>query len=62
MCSEGLIADEPTANLDEKNIMVILDILKRVNRDYASLLISTHDLRFLEETKNIYNIKYGKIV
>jgi len=57
-----IIADEPTANLDEKNIMVILDILKRVNRDYASLLISTHDLRFLEETKNIYNIKYGKIV
>lgn len=57
-----IIADEPTANLDEKNIMVILDILKKVNRDYASVLISTHDLRFLEETKNIYNIKYGKIV
>lgn len=57
-----IIADEPTANLDEKNIMAILDILKKVNKDYASVLISTHDLRFLEETKNIYNIKYGKLV
>lgn len=57
-----IIADEPTANLDEKNIMLILNILKKANRDYASLLISTHDLRFLEETKSIYNIKYGQIL
>jgi len=57
-----IIADEPTANLDENNVRKILDIFKNINKEKSTLLISTHDNRFLKETDNIYKIKYGKLI
>lgn len=38
-----LIADEPTANLDEANAMVIVDILRRYADGGRAVLIATHD-------------------
>ena len=39
-----ILADEPTASLDEENRQEVLAILKDLNRDFkASLITVTHD-------------------
>lgn len=38
-----LVADEPTGNLDEKNAQSILDLLKKLNQEGVTVLLTTHD-------------------
>ena len=39
-----LFADEPTGNLDEKNALILVDLFKKINRDYnVSILLTTHN-------------------
>lgn len=42
--SEIILADEPTGSLDKENAVIVINILKRINRDYGkTVLIVTHD-------------------
>lgn len=42
--SEILLADEPTGSLDKENASVVINILKRLNREYGKTVIMvTHD-------------------
>lgn len=42
--SEIILADEPTGSLDKENAAIVINILKRINRDYGkTVLIVTHD-------------------
>lgn len=38
-----LIADEPTGNLDEENIRLILELFKKLHQEGTTLLITTHN-------------------
>ena len=39
-----LLADEPTGNLDEKNAIVLIELLKKINTDFnQSIIITTHN-------------------
>ncbi|QQR83499.1 ATP-binding cassette domain-containing protein [Candidatus Peregrinibacteria bacterium] len=38
-----LIADEPTGNLDADNVRIIVDILRGLNKEGATILLTTHD-------------------
>jgi len=39
-----LFADEPTGNLDEKNALILVDLFKKINRDYnVTILLTTHN-------------------
>ena len=50
-----LIADEPTAALDDKNTYLVVELLKELANDQGStLLISTHDKRLKDEFTNNY--------
>lgn len=42
-----LLADEPTANLDEEYALAIMDIFREFNRNGVTVLISTHDQRLV---------------
>lgn len=54
-----IIADEPTANLDERSIKTLENMLKNYN---GSLLLVSHDRRFLDSLCNtIIEIEDGKI-
>lgn len=54
-----IIADEPTANLDEHSIEVLENMLKNYN---GALLLVSHDRRFLDSLCNtIIEIEDGKI-
>ncbi|MDT7891045.1 MAG: ABC transporter ATP-binding protein [Candidatus Nanopusillus sp.] len=58
-----ILADEPTANIDEKSANEVLDILKKLNEDEnRTIVIVTHDLRVAEKTNRIVVIRNGKIL
>ncbi|WP_339755863.1 ABC transporter ATP-binding protein [Algoriphagus aquimarinus] len=48
-----ILADEPTAALDDKNCIKVIELLKsQTRRNKASLLIITHDQRLKSEFRN----------
>ncbi|MEM3587093.1 MAG: ATP-binding cassette domain-containing protein [Candidatus Jordarchaeaceae archaeon] len=54
-----LLLDEPTANLDPKNVENVIKIFKRLHSEGKTLIIATHDVNFLpqitERTVIMYN-------
>jgi putative ABC transport system ATP-binding protein len=54
-----LLADEPTGALDSRTAMEILDILRDLNRDGATVILVTHDLEVGEAAERIIHIKDG---
>ena len=58
-----VLADEPTGNLDSKNIHEIVELLKRMNREYnQTLIMITHDESIALQARRIIAIEDGKIV
>ena len=58
-----LIADEPTGNLDEKSGEKLLELLKWQNRIFGrTILMVTHDLRYLSYGDVLYQMLDGKII
>lgn len=59
--SPGIIlADEPTANLDEENAREVMEILKEINREGATVLVSTHEKEIMFGG-NGYEMKQGSL-
>ena len=57
-----VLADEPTANLDAKNVAEILALLQRLNqRLKRTILLSTHDPRIIENSKNVLRLSDGSL-
>ena len=51
-----LFADEPTGNLDEKNSLKMVDLFRKINRDYGvNIILTTHN----PEVSQIGNKKYN---
>jgi putative ABC transport system ATP-binding protein len=57
-----VLADEPTAALDEKSSRIVFDELKRLAHECGStVVIVTHDDRILEGADRIVSLRRGKI-
>ncbi|MFK7929028.1 MAG: ABC transporter ATP-binding protein [Myxococcota bacterium] len=57
-----VIADEPTANLDSKSGLNVLNLMRKLNAEVgATFLFSTHDPMVLEHAKRVVNIRDGRI-
>ena len=57
-----ILADEPTANLDEENSNNVLEIMRKVCRDEnATVIIATHDEGVLPYCDRIVTLKDGMI-
>ena len=55
-----LFADEPTGNLDEKNALILVDLLRKINRDYkVTILLTTHNLDVATIGEERYELKSG---
>ena len=55
-----IIADEPTANLDENNCEQLLNLIVKLNRDLGvTFIIATHDNRFIDISKITYKLFDG---
>lgn len=58
-----VLADEPTGNLDSKSSHEIVELLKRMNREYnQTLIMITHDESIALQARRIIAIEDGKIV
>ncbi|AGH82358.1 ABC transporter ATPase [Psychromonas sp. CNPT3] len=58
-----LLADEPTANLDKDNSIIIINLLKSLNQQGVTVLIATHDPLFSELLPNaqVHYIDQGQL-
>ena len=57
-----VIADEPTANLDENNCKQLLDLIVKLNRELnITFLIASHDKRFMEVSSKTYTLFDGSL-
>lgn len=60
---ELILADEPTAALDKKSSIDVINILKEVATEYnTTTLLVTHDPRILEMADRIIKMEDGQIV
>ena len=58
-----IIADEPTANLDENNCKQLLNLVVKLNKELGiTFIIATHDSRFLKISNKIFKLFNGKII
>ncbi|MFX1249676.1 MAG: ABC transporter ATP-binding protein [Promethearchaeota archaeon] len=57
-----LLADEPTGELDSGTTAVIIDYFKQLNKDDGlTVLVVTHDKRFVKMTDKTYKILNGRL-
>jgi ABC-type lipoprotein export system ATPase subunit len=56
-----ILADEPTANLDQKTGRVIVDLLRDLSADGRTVIIATHDDAISEEAQIVLELEDGKI-
>lgn len=57
-----IIADEPTANLDSKTAMSLLDMMHELNKQTGmTFVFSTHDQMIMERAERLIVLKDGKI-
>ena len=58
-----ILADEPTANLDSKNGLNIIELMQELNRTHnTTFIFSTHDKMVMEYCRRIIKIKDGKFI
>jgi putative ABC transport system ATP-binding protein len=57
-----LLADEPTGNLDSRNGAQVMELLDELNRDGATVVIVTHDPRYLGRAGRNVFLFDGRIV
>ena len=58
-----IIADEPTGNLDEKNALKLIDLFKKLNRDFGlTFIIATHDNKVFDIGHQKMELSDGKLL
>ncbi len=58
-----ILADEPTANLDSKNSIQILELMQKLNKELdTTFVFSTHDQRIVDMCNHVIYILDGKEV
>jgi putative ABC transport system ATP-binding protein len=57
-----LLADEPTGNLDSQNSEAVMELLKELHRDGATICMVTHDPRYAGYAQRTVNVFDGRIV
>ncbi len=58
-----VLADEPTANLDSKTSLDLIELMRRMNREHqTTFLFATHDTRLLDRVERVVYMEDGKLV
>jgi len=57
------IADEPTAHLDSRNAVLVVDLLKRINREFGrTIVLVTHEPEEAEQANRIIRMRDGRVI
>ena len=63
VCKPGLIlADEPTGNLDSKNGIEVMELLRELNREGTTVVMVTHSMRDASYATRTINLFDGEVV
>lgn len=57
-----LLADEPTGNLDSTNGEAVMDLLRDLHREGATICMVTHDPRYAEYAERTIHLFDGRVV
>jgi len=58
-----VLADEPTANLDQKSAFKVIELMRQMQRELKTTFIfSTHDPKIVKEAEIVYTMEDGKLV
>ena len=57
-----LLADEPTGNLDSRNAEQVMELLRDLHREGATIVMVTHDPRFAKHAERSVHLFDGRIV
>jgi putative ABC transport system ATP-binding protein len=57
-----LLADEPTGNLDSKNAEAVMELLRDLHREGATIVMVTHDPRYAQYAERAVHLLDGRIV
>ncbi|MCC6234315.1 MAG: ABC transporter ATP-binding protein [Verrucomicrobiales bacterium] len=57
-----LLADEPTGNLDSKNGDAVMELLRDLHREGATICMVTHDARFARHADRTIHLFDGRVV
>lgn len=57
-----ILADEPTANLDSKTGIALLDVMKELNETFGmTFVFSTHDEKIMQRASRLIHIEDGRV-
>ena len=57
-----ILADEPTANLDSKTGISLLDVMRELNQERnMTFIFSTHDEKIMERATRLIHLRDGKV-
>jgi putative ABC transport system ATP-binding protein len=57
-----LLADEPTGNLDSRNAEAVMELLRSLHREGATIVMVTHDPRFARHAQRTIHLFDGRVV
>lgn len=58
-----ILADEPTGNLDSKNSLQVIELLKKTSKDFKqSIIMITHNNEIAKHSDRIIEIEDGKVL
>jgi putative ABC transport system ATP-binding protein len=57
-----LLADEPTGNLDSTNGEAVMELLRELHREGATICMVTHDARYAEHAERSVHLFDGQVV
>ncbi len=57
-----ILADEPTANLDQKTGRIIVELLKSLSAEGRTVIIATHDSEISNSAQIVLEMEDGKII
>ena len=57
-----LLADEPTGNLDSKNGEAVMELLRELHREGATICMVTHDPRYARHADRSVHLFDGRVV
>jgi putative ABC transport system ATP-binding protein len=57
-----LLADEPTGNLDSKNGEAVMDLMRELHDEGATICIVTHDPRYARYAERTVHLFDGQVV
>lgn len=57
-----LLADEPTSNLDPENAQKVMQMLRDISDAGTTVVLSTHELEYLEYVDTVVRMEKGQII